>query len=295
MFLTNNKTNISNINILEDLINFNEYYYNLKENIILQEHSSLSNKDILLQEDYKEKLKNIWVAIKEFIAKLFNNISKVFTWLEEKFLQLITNIKRKFTNNEDITIPNISPEELAIQELDKQIDEYLRNTSEFNKNVNVARNVMYATGAINSLVSDTGINLAINKVNSDRKLSSKVNQLAYDTGININNHKTDTSDKIYNAGAAIVGTYFATSSVKSTNEFIQFMKIKPNEFYSRLDILKRIRERTKEVKNKLDNQIKNSSDENIENIKNQANFVSRLYSNMLDNYKKILMKFSKSK
>ena len=294
MFLINNKTNINNINLLEDLINFNEQYYNLKENIILQEHSSLSNKDILLQEDYKEKLKSIWNSIKEFIAKLFNNISKVFIWLEEKFLQLITNIKRKFTNNEDITIPNISPEELAIQELDKQIDEYLRHTSEFNKNVNTARNIMYATGAVSGLVSDTGMNLVINKVNSDRKLSGMANQMSYSTGLNINNYKTNDLDKLANVATNILGTYATTTSIKATNEFVQFMKIKPNEFYSRLDILKRIRERTKEVKNKLDNQIKNSNDENIENIKNQANFVSRLYSNMLDNYKKILMKFSKS-
>jgi len=295
MFLISNKTNINNINLLEDLINFNEQYYNLKENIILQEHSSFSNKDILLQEDYKEKLKSIWNSIKEFIAKLFNNISKVFTWLEEKFLQLITNIKRKFTNNEDITIPNISPEELAIQELDKQIDEYLRNTSEFNKNVNTARNIMYVVGAASSLASDTGINLAIDKVNNDKILSIYANNISKLSGTDINSYKTDNSDKLANVATNILGTYAATTSIKATNEFVQFMKIKPNEFYSRLDILKRIRERTKEVKNKLDNQIKNSNDENIENIKNQANFVSRLYSNMLDNYKKILIKFSKSK
>jgi len=295
MFLISNKTNINNINLLEDLINFNEQYYNLKENIIIQEHSSFSNKDILLQEDYKEKLKSIWNSIKEFIAKLFNNISKVFTWLEEKFLQLITNIKRKFTNNEDITIPNISPEELAIQELDKQIDEYLRNTSEFNKNVNTARNIMYVVGAASSLASDTGINLAIDKVNNDKILSIYANNISKLSGTDINSYKTDNSDKLANVATNILGTYAATTSIKATNEFVQFMKIKPNEFYSRLDILKRIRERTKEVKNKLDNQIKNSNDENIENIKNQANFVSRLYSNMLDNYKKILIKFSKSK
>jgi len=295
MFLISNKTNINNINLLEDLINFNEQYYNLKENIILQEHSSFSNKDILLQEDYKEKLKSIWNSIKEFIAKLFNNISKVFTWLEEKFLQLITNIKRKFTNNEDITIPNISPEELAIQELAKQIVEYLRNTSAFNKNVNTARKIMYVVGAASSLASDTGINLAIDKVNNDKILSIYANNISKLSGTDINSYKTDNSDKLANVATNILGTYAATTSIKATNEFVQFMKIKPNEFYSRLDILKRIRERTKEVKNKLDNQIKNSNDENIENIKNQANFVSRLYSNMLDNYKKILMKFSKSK
>lgn len=295
MFLTNNKTNISNINLLEDLIHFNEYYYSLKEDIILQEHSSFSNKDILLQEDYKEKLKNIWVAIKEFIAKLFNNISKIFTWLEEKFLQLITNIKRKFINNEDITIPNISPEELAIQELDKQIDEYLRHTSEFNKDINKVRNIMYAYNTVDSIVSSKAINKGVDHINSKEELVSIINPMLNVFDTEVDDFKSSNGEIAWDITKGVAKTYLTVASMKGINDSVQFMKIKPNEFYSRLDILKRIRERTKEVKNKLDNQIKNSNDENIENVKYQANFVSRLYSNMLDNYKKILMKFSKSK
>jgi hypothetical protein len=285
MFLISNKTNINNINLLEDLINFNEQYYNLKENIISQEHSLFSNKDILLQEDYKEKLKSIWNSIKEFIAKLFNNISKVFTWLEEKFLQLITNIKRKFTNNEDITIPNISPEELAIQELDKQIDEYLRHTSEFNKNIDVGKRLVVASAIGKGVLTHYGQNAALDYASDKYNISKET----------LSDYKLDVGKSLMNTATEISTIYGVSYSLQKSNSAIQFMKIKPNEFYSRLDILKRIRERTKEVKNKLDNQIKNSNDENIENIKNQANFVSKLYSNMLDNYKKILMKFSKSK
>lgn len=295
MFLISNKTNINNINLLEDLINFNEQYYNLKENIILQEHSSFSNKDILLQEDYKEKLKSIWNSIKEFIAKLFNNISKVFAWLEEKFLQLITNIKRKITNNEDITIPNISPEELAIQELDKQINKYLKDTSEFNKDINKVRNIMYAYNTVDSIASSKAINKIADHVNNDEKLVGIINPMLDVFDTKVDDFKSSNGEIAWDITKGVAKTYLTVAAMKGINDSIQFMKIKPNEFYSRLDILKRIRERTKEVKNKLDNQIKNSNDENIENIKNQANFVSRLYSNMLDNYKKILMKFSKSR
>lgn len=92
--------------ILESIIDFNEEYNTLKENISLQEHYQLTNNEKYLEESLVDNIKAIWESIKRFLIKIKNSIVSAFNFIIKKILQVVSWFSSKFSKtNEVIVLP----------------------------------------------------------------------------------------------------------------------------------------------------------------------------------------------
>ena len=138
MFLTNT-VNIQskslfeyNVELCEDIISFNEEYNNIKESIILQEHSMLLEGNTLdyIQESIGETASKIWEHIKRFLIKLKNKIVEVYNIVKKKVLEIIVKLKSFFTKGEDIIVIDIKEDVSKLQRLRAYISNIGKVTKE---------------------------------------------------------------------------------------------------------------------------------------------------------------------
>ena len=125
MFLTNT-VNIQskslfeyNVELYEDIISFNEEYNNIKESIILKEHSMLLEGNSLdyIQESIGETASKIWEHIKQFLIKLKNKIVEVYNIVKKKVLEIIVKLKSFFSKGEDVVVVDIKEDVSKLQRL----------------------------------------------------------------------------------------------------------------------------------------------------------------------------------
>lgn len=125
MFLTNTVNTQAkslfeyNVELYEDIISFNEEYNNIKEDIILQEHSMLLEGNSLdyIQESISETASKIWEHIKQFLIKLKNKIVEVWNIVKKKVLEIIVKLKSFFNKGEDVVVVDIKEDVSKLQRL----------------------------------------------------------------------------------------------------------------------------------------------------------------------------------
>jgi hypothetical protein len=110
----------------EDIIEFNECYNNEKYKLVVLEHRILTesqNDDIIiLQEGLIETAKKIWEFIKNFLNKLKLHIIKIFNFIYNKIVSLISWIGKKFDGEKDLIVTPVN-EELQLMQLLSDIKE----------------------------------------------------------------------------------------------------------------------------------------------------------------------------
>lgn len=82
MFLKENIKIIDNISLLEDIINFNEEYYNIKNDIILEEYKILVEGETF--DKLKEKAKNLYTIIVNFLKRMWEKLKQVYYTIKNK-------------------------------------------------------------------------------------------------------------------------------------------------------------------------------------------------------------------
>jgi hypothetical protein len=82
MFLKENIKLVDNISLLEDIINFNEEYYNIKNDIILEEYKILVEGETF--DKLKEKAKNLYTIIVNFLKRMWEKLKQVYYTIKNK-------------------------------------------------------------------------------------------------------------------------------------------------------------------------------------------------------------------
>jgi len=112
--------------ILESIIDFNEEYNTLKENISLQEHYQLTNNEKYLEESLVDNIKAIWESIKRFLIKIKNSIISAFNFIIKKILQVVSWFSSKFSKADEIIVIPVD-EDLQLLDMLESVKQRVNN------------------------------------------------------------------------------------------------------------------------------------------------------------------------
>lgn len=112
--------------ILESVIDFNEEYNTLKENISLQEHYQLTNSEKYLEESLVDNIKAIWDSIKRFLIKIKNSIVSAFNFIIKKILQVVSWFSSKFNKVDEVIVIPVD-EDLQLLDMLEAVKQRVNN------------------------------------------------------------------------------------------------------------------------------------------------------------------------
>ena len=112
--------------ILESIIDFNEEYNTLKENISLQEHYQLTNNEKYLEESLVDNIKAIWESIKRFLIKIKNSIVSAFNFIIKKILQVVSWFSSKFSKADEVIVIPVD-EDLQLLDMLESVKQRVNN------------------------------------------------------------------------------------------------------------------------------------------------------------------------
>jgi hypothetical protein len=180
MFLTNTVNTQTkslfeyNVELYEDIISFNEEYNNIKEDIILQEHSMLLEGNTLdyIQESISETAIKIWEHIKQFLIKLKNKIVEVWNIVKKKVLEIIVKLKSFFSKGEDVVVIDIKEDVSKLQRLRAYVSNIGKVTKENIIEHKKAIAIIIGVGAYLAL----GVHLTNKKLKEDDWVKANFNE-----------------------------------------------------------------------------------------------------------------------
>jgi hypothetical protein len=112
--------------ILESIIDFNEEYNTLKENISLQEHYQLTNNEKYLEESLVDNIKAIWESIKRFLIKIKNSIVSAFNFIIKKILQVVSWFSSRFSKADEVIVIPVD-EDLQLLDMLESVKQRVNN------------------------------------------------------------------------------------------------------------------------------------------------------------------------